>query len=1623
MFVSPTRRQSILRSLTNPKNRSLRFTLIVIIVLGGTVLATTNSSASALGRMLYARAAKVIAGGATVSETKAAHSEHAFANEATESASMATARRAHTATRLADGRVLIAGGENAAGLLNASEIYEPATASFSATGNMNEARADHSATLLADGRVLIIGGRNAAGSLSSTEIYDPATGAFANGPSLNSARAGHSATLLAGGRVLVAGGDASGSAEMLDAALTEFTATGSLQTARSLHSAVLLQDGRVLLVGGKNGANEQSSGEIFDTPAGTFSSVDSTLKVARVRPHLRVLFDGKVQIIGGNNDGSMEIYDPLYEGFGAYAHVLPEGDPCAGLAGQILGSQTRAALFHNGQTDPLFDRSGHSITELGGQALVFGGANSSGAMLNSSSSVASSGAAISTDKMDYAPGETAHITGRGFQPGETVRLKIHEDPHTPQERGFDVVADGQGNFTGDYLVTFYDIDMKFIAGARGLTSGKTAQTTFTDANPQTLTVAAPTSVTVIQGATANYGSLTMVVGGNNNACTVTFNVSPALPAGAAAVFGTNPVTTTGANVVTAFSVTTSASTPTGTYTFQVTGTNGGGGCQGPGPTASNTLTLIVNSAAVNTTTAVTNATATYGDASVMLNATVTPDSGPAVNAGSVTFTVKQGATTIGVATTDTTIVAGAASVSYLLPAGTAAGPYTIEAAYSGATGFNASSGSGSLTINQKGLTITASNKTKTYGDAVTFDQTTPSTDFTVVGLINADTVDSITLTSTGAAATATVAGSPYAIVPSAAVGTGLSNYNISYVNGSLTVDPRPLTITAGNKTKVYGDTVVFDETTPSTDFSVSGLVNADTVDSITLTSAGAAATATVAGSPYAIVPSDAVGTGLGNYNVSYVNGSLTVDPRPLTITANNKTKVYGDTVVFDESTPSTDFSVAGLVNADTVDSVTLTSAGAAATATVSGSPYAITPSAAVGTGLGNYNISYVNGSLTVDPRPLTITASNKTKVYGDTVVFDQTTPSTDFSVSGLVNSDTVDSITLTSAGAAATATVSGSPYAIIPSAAVGTGLGNYNISYVNGSLTVDPRPLTITASNKTKVYGDTVVFDESTPSTDFSVAGLVNADTVDSITLTSAGAAATATVSGSPYAIIPSAAVGTGLGNYNISYVNGSLTVDPRPLTITASNKTKTYGDTVVFDETTPSTDFSVAGLVNADTVDSITLTSAGAAASATVSGSPYAIIPSAAVGTGLGNYNISYVNGSLTVDPRPLTITASNKTKTYGDTVVFDQTTPSTDFSVSGLVNADTVDSITLTSAGAVATATVAGSPYAIIPSAAVGTGLGNYNISYVNGSLTVDPRPLTITASNKTKTYGDTVVFDETTPSTDFTVGAMVNGDTVNSITLTSAGAAAGAPVLGSPYAIVPSAAVGTGVVNYNITYVNGTLTVNKASLTITASSHTVTFGDAVPTITPSYTGFVAGDDPTDLTTQPTCSTTYTVGSLIGTYPTKCENAASSNYNITYVNGTVTVLTACSVFNGFLPPIGGAVEKMNGGSFADPVRAFKLNSTIPVKFSATCFGQPLTTGIHTLQAIKYSNSTTSDAPIDATPTDSATAGNQFRLTDGQWHFNLNTKALGGSGQGIWLIKATLFDGSTYSVWVEIKK
>jgi hypothetical protein len=149
------------------------------------------------------------------------------------------------------------------------------------------------------------------------------------------------------------------------------------------------------------------------------------------------------------------------------------------------------------------------------------------------------------------------------------------------------------------------------------------------------------------------------------------------------------------------------------------------------------------------------------------------------------------------------------------------------------------------------------------------------------------------------------------------------------------------------------------------------------------------------------------------------------------------------------------------------------------------------------------------------------------------------------------------------------------------------------------------------------------------------------------------------------------------------------------------------------------------------------------------------------------------------------LTITAKDASKTYGDIAVLDGTTGFTT-GAGELVNGDAVSSVTLMSAGAAATAIVSGSPYAIIASAAVGSGLANYSIGYTPGKLTVDPRTLTITAKDASKTYGQVAALNS---ATGFTTGAgqLVNTDAVNSVTLTSAGTPATAPVSpGSPYDI---------------------------------------------------------------------------------------------------------------------------------------------------------------------------------------------------------------------------------------------
>jgi hypothetical protein len=219
----------------------------------------------------------------------------------------------HTATLLNDGTVLIAGGHyllsGGGGGESLSELYNPTSGTFSyTTGQLVTPRTVHSATLLNDGTVLIAGGLDASGNaMSSSEIYDPATGAFTATGSLNTASYGHTATLLNSDKVLIAAGTCSSCAtsslsrtEQYDPVAKVFALTGSLTLDREGHAAALLQNGTAMIVGGQGLAGTTGTAELFD-PAGQTFTGSGSLNRPRWGHTATLLNDGTVLIAGGTN--------------------------------------------------------------------------------------------------------------------------------------------------------------------------------------------------------------------------------------------------------------------------------------------------------------------------------------------------------------------------------------------------------------------------------------------------------------------------------------------------------------------------------------------------------------------------------------------------------------------------------------------------------------------------------------------------------------------------------------------------------------------------------------------------------------------------------------------------------------------------------------------------------------------------------------------------------------------------------------------------------------------------------------------------------------------------------------------------------------------------------------------------------------------------------------------------------------------------------------------------------------------------------------------------------------------------------------------------------------------------
>jgi hypothetical protein len=399
---------------------------------------------------------------------------------------------------------------------------------------------------------------------------------------------------------------------------------------------------------------------------------------------------------------------------------------------------------------------------------------------------------------------------------------------------------------------------------------------------------------------------------------------------------------------------------------------------------------------------------------------------------------------------------------------------------------------------------------------------------------------------------------------------------------------------------------------------------------------------------------------------------------------------------------------------------------------------------------------------------------------------------------GLVNGDTADGI-FDGAPVRATGETVGT-YAITQGTLVITSPNYTLLNFNNGEFTITARPIRVAAVSATKIYGD------GDPGLTFLVqgqsGGLVLGDTPATVF---SGALDRADGEDVGTYAITQGSLAISSPNYTLLNFNGGeFTITARPIRVAAVSTGKVYGDAE------PPLTFVVqgqeGGLMNGDTADEVF---DGALVRAP--GNPvgtYAITQGTLVLASVNYTLLNFNGGEFTITARPIRVAAVSATKVYGES------DPPLTYVVQGqgggLVLGDTP-------------ATVFGGALTRAPGNDVGTyaitqgtliiGSPNYTLlNFNNGELTITHRALTITANSRSKNFGETVVFT----GTEFTTGAgqLVPGDTVTSVTLTSTGAPAAAGVGGHP--IVPSAAVGSGLTNYNIQYVPGTLTVGAWHLT---------------------------------------------------------------------------------------------------------------------------------------------------------------------------------------------------------------
>ncbi|MEP6614330.1 MAG: MBG domain-containing protein, partial [Mucilaginibacter sp.] len=386
--------------------------------------------------------------------------------------------------------------------------------------------------------------------------------------------------------------------------------------------------------------------------------------------------------------------------------------------------------------------------------------------------------------------------------------------------------------------------------------------------------------------------------------------------------------------------------------------------------------------------------------------------------------------------------------------------------------------------------------------------------------------------------------------------------------------------------------------------------------------------------------------------------------------------------------------------------------------------------------------------------------------------------------------------------------------------------------------------------------------------------------------------------------------------NYKLVYTTGDMVVDPAPLTITAKPVSTPYGTTLT--NVAASTDFTLTGLQNGETIGSVNI-SYGSGAAATDPANVYtgSVAVSGATGGTFNpaNYDIHYVPADITVNGAPVPAIAVTSLPSPVNTI-YGTPSASSNFTISGSTLSTGI-TVTPPAGFEVSTDNINFSPTVIAGAAGTvnatiyirltaTTDAGPYNgpITLTSGATQttvampvsiVSPAPLTIAGINENKTYG-TALQNYTGPGKyTITAGSLKNGNTINTILISyGLGAAAGASVGTYSGSVMPGAVTGANgfkAGNYTITPSNADIIVFPVTLTVTADDQARKYGADNPVLTFTYSGFVNGDTEAQLTTPPTISTTATTISQPGKYPISVSAAVSPNYTFVYINGVLTI------------------------------------------------------------------------------------------------------------------------------------